>query len=129
MNDSTRMPSLPASLAGEDFCYLTTTGRVTGKPHEIEIWFGLRDHSIYLMSGGGESADWVKNLRKEPNVSVRIASQHFRGMARLVSDEQEEMAARNIVADKYNEREADGSLDEWARTALVVAIDLISMAL
>ncbi len=129
MNDSTQMPSLPASLAGEDFCYLTTTGRVSGKPHEIEIWFGARDHSIYLMSGGGEKADWVKNLRKDPNVTVRIGKQHFKGMARLVTDSQEELAARNMVADKYNERESDGSLDEWARTALVVAIDFISIIL
>ena len=36
----TSMPDLRA-LADEDFCYLTTTGRVTGRPHEIEIWFSL----------------------------------------------------------------------------------------
>jgi hypothetical protein len=29
-----------------------------------------------------------------------------------------------MLADKYKEREADGSLSEWARTALPVAIDL-----
>ena len=29
------------ALAGETYCYLTTTGRVTGKPHTIEIWFAL----------------------------------------------------------------------------------------
>src|SRR5215210_3089845 len=28
-------------LAEENFCYLTTTGRITGRPHEIEIWFAL----------------------------------------------------------------------------------------
>jgi hypothetical protein len=28
-------------LADEDFCYLTTTGRKSGKPHESEIWFGV----------------------------------------------------------------------------------------
>lgn len=123
MNDPNQTPSRLASLAGEDFCYLTTTGRVTGKPHTIEIWFGAQNGSIYLMAGN-HSSDWVKNLRKEPNVSVRIASQHFRGTGRLVSDEQEEMGVRHLVADKYNERESDGSLSEWARTALVVAIDL-----
>ena len=29
------------SLASESYCYLTTTGRVSGEPREIEIWFGL----------------------------------------------------------------------------------------
>jgi deazaflavin-dependent oxidoreductase (nitroreductase family) len=112
------------NLAREDFCYLTTIGRVTGNPHKIEIWFGTGDNRIYLLSGGGTKSDWVKNLLKNPNVNVRIAKQHFNGTARLVSDEQEEMNARNLLADKYNEREADGSLDEWARTALPVAITL-----
>ena len=112
-----------SQLAKEEYCYLTTTGRVTGKPHDIEIWFGARGNTIYLMAGDHKS-DWVQNLRKDPNVTVRIAKQRFQGTARLVTEEQEEMAARNMLADKYNERESDGSLDEWARTALVVAIDI-----
>ncbi len=111
-------------LKGEEFCYLTTTGRITGKPHEIEIWFGIQNNFIYLMSGGGTKSDWVKNLLKNPNVSVRIAKQTFTGTARLVKNEQEEIIARNLLADKYKEREADGSLSEWAQTALPVAIDV-----
>jgi deazaflavin-dependent oxidoreductase (nitroreductase family) len=115
--------SLLAGLAKEEYCYLTTTGRVTGKPHEIEIWFGLNSATLYLMSGDGKS-DWVKNLRKNPSVTVRIAMYTFSGAARLVRDEQEQIRARNMLADKYNEREADGSLSEWALTALPVAIEL-----
>ena len=114
------------SLKGEEYCYLTTTGRVTGKPHEIEIWFGAQNNRIFLMSGGGNKSDWVKNLLKNPDVSVRIAKHTFSRPARLVKGEQEEMTARNMLADKYKEREADGSLSEWARTALVVAIDVKS---
>jgi nitroimidazol reductase NimA-like FMN-containing flavoprotein (pyridoxamine 5'-phosphate oxidase superfamily) len=52
-----------SSLASEDYCYLTTTGRVTGHPHEIEIWFGMDGDTIYLLSGGGEKSDWVKMAR------------------------------------------------------------------
>ena len=121
-------PAWPESQAGADFCYVTTTGRRSGRAHTIEIWFGARKSTIYLMAGN-HASDWVKNLRKEPNVSVRIASQHFQGTGRLVGDDQEEMGVRHLVADKYNERESDGSLSEWARTALVVAIDLNELTL
>jgi len=114
---------LLANLAKEDYCYLTTTGRVTGKPHMIEIWFGLQNSSIYLMAGD-HGSDWVKNLLKDPKVTLRIAKHNFTGIARIVKTEQEEITARNMLADKYKEREADGSLSEWARTALPVAIDL-----
>jgi deazaflavin-dependent oxidoreductase (nitroreductase family) len=77
------------------------------------------------MSGDGKS-DWVKNLLKNPSVTVQIASHTFSGTARLVNDEQEQMLARNMLGNKYNEREADGTLSEWAQTALVVGIDLNS---
>ena len=45
------------ALAGEDFCYLTTTGRVTGRPHEIEIWFALDGATLYMLSGGRGRSD------------------------------------------------------------------------
>jgi nitroimidazol reductase NimA-like FMN-containing flavoprotein (pyridoxamine 5'-phosphate oxidase superfamily) len=67
---------LPARLRSEAYCYFTTTGRVTGKPHEIEIWFGLEHNTLYLMSGDGQS-DWVTNLRKTPACTVRIAQHTF----------------------------------------------------
>jgi deazaflavin-dependent oxidoreductase (nitroreductase family) len=114
-------------LAGEDFCYLTTTGRVTGKPHEIEIWFGARDDGIYLLSGGGRDSDWVRNLLKNPAITVRIAKTVFAGTARLVADPAEEMTARYMVAEKYQEWDGERILSEWARTALVVGIDLKSI--
>jgi deazaflavin-dependent oxidoreductase (nitroreductase family) len=111
-------------LASEEYCYLTTTGRVSGNPHEIEIWFGMKEDTLYLLSGGGRRSDWVKNLTKNPNVTVRIAQRTFDATGRLLQDAEEESAARTMLADKYNERESDGSLSDWARTALVIGIDL-----
>ena len=114
--------SLLLRLANESYCYLTTTGRVTGNPHEIEIWFGLKDNTIYLLSGNMDRSDWVKNLLKNPSVTVMIANQTFKATARLVTDKQEETSARNMVADKYNERKLNGSLSNYARSALVVGV-------
>lgn len=117
---------LLAKLAAEEYCYLTTTGRVSGRLHEIEIWFGAKDSGIYLLSGGRDRSDWVRNLLKDPGVKVRIAKHHFDGTARLVKDEQEEVAARYLLAEKYQEWEDGRTLSEWARTALVVGIELSS---
>jgi deazaflavin-dependent oxidoreductase (nitroreductase family) len=119
--------SFLSSLAKEEYCYLITTGRVSGKPHEIEIWFGLQNGTLYLLSGGGEQSDWVKNLRKDPSVTVRIAKQAFAGTARLVSEKEEDALARYLLAEKYQEWEEGKTLSEWARTALPVAIDLSSV--
>ncbi len=115
---------MKSDLANEEFCYLTTTGRVSGNPHEIEIWFGMKGDSLYLLSGGGHKSDWVKNLAKNPNVTVRIGQHRFTATGRLVQSAEEESSARTLLADKYNERESDGSLSEWAQSALVVGLDI-----
>ena len=115
-----------SKLNSEEYCYLTTTGRVTGKPHEIEIWFGLKDDTAYLLSGGINKSDWVKNLRKDPSVTLMIAKRTFKATARIIEDKEEEMMARNMLADKYHERTVTGLLSKWARTALVVGIELDS---
>jgi deazaflavin-dependent oxidoreductase (nitroreductase family) len=127
MKRTAEISSILATLANEDYCYLTTKGRVSGRPHEIEIWFGVRNNSVYLLSGGGHDSDWVKNLLKNPTVNVRIAKHSFNGTARLVKDKQEEMMARYMLAEKYQEWEEGRTLSEWARTALVVGIDLNSV--
>lgn len=103
---------------------MTTTGRVTGSPHEIEIWFGLNNNALYLLSGGGDRSDWVRNLLKNPAVTVRIGKHIFNATARLVKDKEEEMTARYMLAEKYQEWEEGRTLSEWARTALPIAIDL-----
>jgi deazaflavin-dependent oxidoreductase (nitroreductase family) len=112
-----------SSLADEDYCYVTTIGRVSGEPREIEIWFGLAGSTVYLLSGGRERSNWVRNMQREPRVSVRIGGESFEGRARVVLDEREDAYARELVAGKY-EAGYSGDLSNWRRTALVVAIDL-----
>ena len=111
------------SLGGESFCYITTTGRVTSRPHEIEIWFGMDGTTIYMLSGGGERSDWVRNFMKTPEVFVRIAGREFRGSGRIVSDPAEDALARRLLLEKYSSTYS-GDLTDWGRTALPVAIDL-----
>ena len=113
-----------SNLSTEEYCYLATTGRVTSKPHEIEIWFVIHANTLYLLSGGKYESDWVKNLLKNPSVTVRIAKHTFAGKARIVTDEKEDIKARTMLAEKYQEWEEGRTLSQWARTALPVAIDL-----
>lgn len=107
----------------EEYCYLTTRGRVTGNPHEIEIWFIVYENSLYLMSGGMDKSDWVKNLLKEPLVTLRLAGQTFPAVASLLDDKTTELLIRTAMAIKYNEWEGK-ELSQWAKTALVVKFEL-----
>jgi deazaflavin-dependent oxidoreductase (nitroreductase family) len=121
---------LGADLAREDYCYLTTTGRVSGEPREIEIWFGLvppqtsgQGATLYMLSGGGDRSNWVRNLLREPSVTVRIAGVTRPGRARVVEEPEEDEMARRLLFDKYS-KSYSGDLDNWRRTALPIAVDL-----
>jgi hypothetical protein len=45
----------------QPFCYLTTTGRVSGRPHTIELWFALKGPTLYVLSGGGDRSGWRRS--------------------------------------------------------------------
>ena|SRR5437762_14380359 len=54
------------------FLYLTTTGRRTGLPREIEIWFTERDGRFYIIAEHGDRANWVRNIRAHSHVDVHV---------------------------------------------------------
>jgi deazaflavin-dependent oxidoreductase (nitroreductase family) len=114
---------LDPQLSAEDYCYVTTTGRVTGNSHTIEIWFAAQGRTIYILAGGGHGSDWVKNAKKQPHVPVRIGASSFDGRARIVEAADEDALARRLLLEKYGPRYS-GDLDGWGRSALPVAIDL-----
>ena len=109
------------------FCYLTTTGRVSGRPHTIEIWFALDGRTLYVLSGGGDRSDWVRNLQASSGVTVRIGRRDAPGLAgraRVVPPgTDEDDLARRLVTDKYQPGYG-GDLSGWRRSSLPVAVDL-----
>jgi deazaflavin-dependent oxidoreductase (nitroreductase family) len=112
----------PARWASEPFVYLTTRGRRSGRPHRIEIWFAARDGRLYLLAGGRERADWVRNLQATPRVTVELGQETHVGVARVVAPgTPDDQRARDLLVAKYADAEDD--LEEWGRTALPVVID------
>ena len=112
-------------LAQEDFCYLTTTGRVSGRSHTIEIWFALNEQTLYMLSGGRDKSDWVKNALHTPAVQVKINNTLLSGQARLVNNTEEDAVARKLVFEKYVPRSSDDLVD-WSRTSLPIAVDIVA---
>jgi deazaflavin-dependent oxidoreductase (nitroreductase family) len=114
-------------LADDDYCYLTTTGRRTGRPHRIEIWYAAASASggrtLYLLAGGGRSSDWVRNLEADPEVRVELGGTDHAARARVVTDPAEDEQARDLVFAKY-QPQYDGDLTDWRGRSLPVALDL-----
>lgn len=111
----------PHAVTEERFCHITTTGRVTGKPHEIEIWFVRRADTVFILMGRGPR-DTARNLEANPAASVRIGDATFNARGRVVTDPFDAAWVRAELPRKYEDEE-DG-LEEWAEHALPVAFDL-----
>src|SRR5689334_21602138 len=112
----------PARWAGEQFLYLTTVGRRSGRPHRIEIWFAAQDGRLYLLSGGRDRADWVRNLQANPRVTVELGDETRVGLARVLeAGAPDDRLARELLVAKY--AATDDDLEEWGRTSLAVVVD------
>jgi deazaflavin-dependent oxidoreductase (nitroreductase family) len=107
--------------ADEQYCYLTTTGRVSREPREIEIWFALVDRAAYLLSGGGDRANWVRNLRQEPHAELRIGGRLLAVRAREPragpESERTPRAVRHVL-------DSGSDLSRWRDHGLLVAFDI-----
>lgn len=112
--------------ADVECCDIVTTGRVSGKPHELEIWFGVMDGRMYLISGNGPTADWYRNLLATPAVTVRLAGQERVGRARDVIDAAERRRVGDLMGTKYV-WDGDPSIgltyDAWCYDVPAIAIE------
>lgn len=114
----------PIDHADVPFCYVITTGRRTGNPHTIEIWFAASPEGRTLYVLTYRRSDTVRNLGRDPQVSVRVGGTTYGATARLVDPGTDEDArARRLVVDKYQSPGAT-DLESWGAGALLVAFDL-----
>jgi len=82
--------------------YLTTTGRVTGRPHTVPLRLVYHRGKVYASRRDAQS-DWCRNLLKNPSVTVEIQGQQFTATTTLVTDE---ALCRKISELKYKDQRA-----------------------
>jgi deazaflavin-dependent oxidoreductase (nitroreductase family) len=71
------------------FIYVTTTGRKTGLPREIEIWFVEREGKFYIFAEHFDKANWVRNIQKDKQVKARLGKANFSAMARVLDEQKD----------------------------------------
>jgi hypothetical protein len=84
--------------------------------------------AIYILSGGGGRSDWVRNIARNPGVSIRFGARDAPGQparAREATTPEEDDEARRLLLEKYGVRYS-GDLSRWGRTALPIVIQPVS---
>ena len=122
------------------FVLLTVTGRRSGRRRQRPVRAVQRDDTLYTVALLGERSDWLRNVRKEPRVGVKVGSRWNSGIAREISDLVEREAAlalyvREVFPADYTDyaayhwgwptrRKIEQAHRRWAAEGVMVAIDL-----
>jgi hypothetical protein len=77
---------------------------------------------LYLLAGGRDRSDWVRNLQANPRVTVELGFEAHASVARVIeAGSAENQLARVLLVAKYGGTE--DNLVEWGRTSLPVKIE------
>jgi len=115
------MSQVTTALETDQYAYLTTTGRVSGAPHRIEIWFVVIDAHIWVASGGGDRSDWVRNLIADETLSVEIGQHSWPATAVLHAGLGEHVARQRLAA-RYQGWKPGQPLSSWATESMLIEI-------
>lgn len=83
-------------LLGERFLLLEHTGRVSGKRRQVVLEvIEHTDDGYTVCSGFGPAADWYRNVRRNPDVTIQVGRRRFPATAHpLAPEEGGEIMAR-----------------------------------
>jgi deazaflavin-dependent oxidoreductase (nitroreductase family) len=114
------VPSID-ELGRAEYCYLTTTGRRTGRPHRIEIWFVVHDGAAYLLAGSRDS-DWYRNLTANEAVTLEIDRERRDTVARPADEEPSAAEVRAAMVAKYQPGYGE-DLTGWSVESALVRVE------
>jgi deazaflavin-dependent oxidoreductase (nitroreductase family) len=81
---------------------LTTTGRKSGRQHTVTIWFVVADERrIHVQHVRGPTADWYRNLAKQPDVHLDFGGGPIAARATPMADAAEVRRVLGLFRRKY----------------------------
>ena len=79
---------------------LETTGRKTGEPRRTPLDGSRIGHQFWFVSEFGDKSQYVKNIKADPRVRVRLKGKWHSGTAHLVPDDDPHERLRSLP--KFN---------------------------
>jgi deazaflavin-dependent oxidoreductase (nitroreductase family) len=66
---------------------LETTGRKSGQPRRTAVGGRVQNNQFWMVSEHGEHSDYVRNIKADPAVRVRVGGRWRNGTAHLLPDD------------------------------------------
>jgi len=75
---------------------LETTGRKSGEPRRTPLGGKLVGQEFWFVSEFGERSQYVRNIKADPRVRVRLRGRRHSGTAHLVPDDDQQARLREL---------------------------------
>ena len=101
---------------------ITTTGRTSGEPRKIEMWYHVVDGQVYITGLPGKR-DWYANMVAHPRFTFHLkesAQADLPSTARPITDLAERRAVLTRILSKLGRPESD--LPRWEAGSPLVAV-------
>ncbi len=122
------------------FALLTVTGRRSGRRRQRPVRAVRQNDTLYAVAMMGERSDWLRNVRKEPRIGIKLGRRRHESLVREVTDGPEREAAlelyvQNVFPADYSDyaayhwgwptrRKIEEAHRRWAAEGVLVAIEL-----
>jgi deazaflavin-dependent oxidoreductase (nitroreductase family) len=105
----TRNHSLLDRLSRTQEITMTVTGRKSGRPISIPVWFVLDGDKLYLLPVQGSDTQWYKNLIKNPSFRISAGGAEAEFNAVPITDAKQVSS----VAAKFRAKHGDANVKKY----------------
>lgn len=115
------------ALSNDTLIDITTTGRKTGSPRRLEIWFHYQDGRIAITGSPGPRG-WYANMVADPRFTWHFKQSLERDIAaeaRPITDDVERRALFERVRE-LEERMGHVDVDDWTKRSPMVEVKFLT---
>src|SRR5215471_15629268 len=120
--------SIKQALERDRTIDITTTGRKTGQPRRIEIWFHNVEGRLYITGTPGHR-DWYANLLAHPEFTLHLKQSIHADLPARATPVLDQAHRREIIAAIHQQRGVYQDVEAWVESSPLVAVELLSSEL
>jgi deazaflavin-dependent oxidoreductase (nitroreductase family) len=80
---------------------LETRGRKSGEPRRTPVTNGVKGNTLWIVAEHGHGANYVKNIKADPRVRIRVQGRWRRGVAHILEDD-DARARQTMLGRRFN---------------------------